>query len=214
MATRKKSPMIPDLSTPMTPLEINQLSQEAQRQEQREARSIADETGMKHKRWMWDNAYSHYRPTWFHAIVILAAIGTSAALGFVTRPIMERQTTMAQIAQSITASVPAVRALDVAMDPGKYSGKLIDVVMSVNRGGVYKSGKGLYVQESEEGMSLVVFESGFQGFYEAWGLTRPDEIPARLIGKVIRARGTVRTFNNRLSMIIYAPGLISELPMP
>jgi len=38
--------------------------------------------------------------------------------------------------------------------------------MNVTKGGVYKSGKGLYLQEREQGLSLVVFQNAFAGFGE------------------------------------------------
>jgi hypothetical protein len=89
--------------------------------------------------------------------------------------------------------------------------------MHVTKGGVYKSGKGLYLQEHEQGLSLVIFQSAFAGFGEGMD-EHPDRIAAQYLGKVVKARGTVRSFGTqadggkRLSMVIYAPGLLSEIP--
>jgi len=204
------------MSTPLTPAQIDQLSQEVQRQAQHELHAveeaIVEEARIPKQRWTWDSGYAHYRPTWFHAVVLLAAVGTSAAMGYLTRPIMERQTTMTAIARSMAVSVPVVRALEVSADPGKYQGRLVDVVMNVTRGGLFRSGKGLYLQEHEGGMALTIFASAFDQFVGEGG--KPEDIPAKYIGKYIRARGIVTRFNDRVSMIIYAPGLMSEIPMP
>jgi hypothetical protein len=114
-------------------------------------------------------------------------------------------------------AIPVVRSTELEVDPGKYDGKLLDVVMNVTKGGVYKSGKGLYLQEREQGLSLVVFQSAFAGFGEGME-DHPDRIVAQYIGKYVKARGTVRSSgpqqdgSRRLSMVIYAPGLLSEIP--
>ena len=144
-------------------------------------------------------------------------IGIGAVLGAFTKEFTERHTSNAAIAQAMRTAIPVVRALDIDVDPGRYDGKLLDVVMNVTKGGVYKSGKGLYLQEREQGLSLVVFQSAFAGFGEGME-EHPDRIVAQYIGKYVKARGTVRSFGTqadggkRLSMVIYAPGLISEIP--
>ena len=206
--TRTRKPLVQ--AVPLSPVEIELLSQDVQRQEQREAQAIAQEERSA-SRWLLDE-WHVYRPSWLIVGVFMASIGAAAALGMWTRPHYERQTSMAAIAQSIATSVPAVRAQEVSNDPGKYVGKVIDMVMAVNRGGVYKSGKGLYLQEYEGGVSLVIFESAFKGFVGEGG--KPEDIPARYIGKYVKARGIVQKFNDRLSMIVSAPGLLSEIPLP
>jgi hypothetical protein len=121
------------------------------------------------------------------------------------------------MAAAMRTAIPVVRSTEVEIDPGKYDGKLLDVVMNVTKGGVYKSGKGLYLQEREQGLSLVVFQSAFAGFGEGME-EHPDRIVAQYIGKYVKARGTVRSSgpqpdgSRRLSMVIYAPGLLSEIP--
>ena len=206
--TRTRKPLVQ--AVPLSPVEIELLSQDVQRQEQREAQAIAQEERSV-QRWLLDEWHVS-RPSWLTVGVFMASIGAAAAFGMWTRPHYERQTSMAQIAQSIATSVPAVRAQEVSNDPGRYTGKVIDMVMAVNRGGVYKSGKGLYLQEYEGGVSLVIFESAFEAFTGEGG--KPADIPARYIGKYVKARGIVQRFNDRLSMIVSAPGLLSEIPLP
>lgn len=148
---------------------------------------------------------------------IVALVGLSALAGGFTRDLTERQTTAAAIARSMQTAIPVVAGLAVDVDPGKFEGKLTDVVMTITKGGVFKSGKGLYLQEHDGGMSLVIFESAFEAFLGPEG-GKPSDIVARLIGKTVKARGTIRAFgqekdgNRRLSMVLYAPGLLSELP--
>lgn len=219
MATTRK-PRNPDLDgVPLGAIEIEQLPQVTQRVERREATAPLDDVPLDEdagsRRARWPQIYEEYHaymPSWLTIGVFVAAIGASAALGMWTQPHVERQTSMAQIAQSIATSVPAVRAQEVSNDPGKYTGKVIDMVMAVNRGGVYKSGKGLYLQEYEGGVSLVIFQSAFQAFVGESG--RAEDIPAKYIGKYVKARGIVQKFNDRLSMIVSAPGLLSEIPLP
>ena len=206
--TRTRKPQVQ--AVPLSPVEIELLSQDVQRQEQREAQAIAQEERSA-SRWLLDE-WHVYRPSWLTVGVFMASIGAAAALGMWTRPHYDRQTSMAALAQSIATSVPAVRAQEVSNDPGRYTGKVIDMVMAVNRGGVYNSGKGLYLQEYEGGVALVIFQSAFEAFTGEGG--KPEDIPARYMGKYVRARGIVQKFNDRLSMIVSAPGLLSEIPLP
>lgn len=219
MATTRK-PRNPDLTgVPLGAIEIEHLPQGTQRSERREATAPRDDVPLDEdagsKRARWPQSYEEYQayiPSWFTLGVFVASIGAAAALGIWTRPQLERQTSMTQIAQAIATSVPAVRAQEVSNDPGKYTGKVIDIVMAVNRGGVYKSGKGLYLQEYEGGVALVIFQSAFAAFVGESG--RAEDIPAKYIGKYVKARGIVQKFNDRLSMIVSAPGLLSEIPLP
>ena len=152
---------------------------------------------------------------WILVSTLFLAAG--ATLGIFGQPIMERQIAATALQKAMATSIPVVNATNVAIDPGKFAGKLTDVIMTPTRGGVFKSGKGLYIAESEDGMSLVIFESAFAAFEEAWQVTRPDQIAAHLIGKVIKARGTVQARpqkdgSSRTSMIVYAPGLLQVIP--
>ena len=79
--------------------------------------------------------------------------------------------------------------------------------MNVTKGGVYKSGKALYLQEREQGLSLVIFQSAFAGFGEGME-EHPDRIVAQNLGKYVKARGTVRSSgrqqdgSRRLSLVV------------
>ena len=149
---------------------------------------------------------------------VVLLVGGGAILGGYTSKITAQHQTDAELAMSLRTAVPVVNALEVAIDPGKYAGKLVDVIMTPTRGGVFKSGKGLYIQESEGSVSLTIFESAFVQFQEAYGVSKPEDIAPALIGKIIRARGTVQSRPNpkdgstRTSMVVYAPGLIQILP--
>ena len=145
----------------------------------------------------------------------LLAIG--ATLGMFGQPIYEKHTQAASLYKAMQTSIPVVNALEVAVDPGKFVNKLTDVIMTPTRGGVFKSGKGLYIQESEGSVSLTIFESAFITFQQAYGVDQPDQIVSHLIGKVIKARGTVQSRpqkdgSSRTSMVVYAPGLIQIIP--
>ena len=213
MATKRKLADIPDMSTPLTPAEI---AAQLREQDLRYDAAIAAEQGSV-ARWLprWDSISQAPRRMLI-ACALVGALGAGGILGGVGKGWVETSQSNHQIALAMRTAVPVVPALTVDTDPGKYTGKLLDVVMSINRGGVYKSGKGLYLQEFEGGMSLVIFESAFAGFL-AEG-EKPDAIVSRYIGKTVRARGTVRAFGQtkdgaqRLSMVVYAPGLLSEMP--
>ena len=216
MATTRKSQTlhdIPDMTRPLTPAEIGAQLREA---DLRLDDPIAAEAFTASK-WVprWDTISQTPRRILL-ACVLVGTLGAGAFLGGVGKSWMETSQSNHQIAMAMRTSIPVVPALQVDVDPGKFDGKLIDVVMSINRGGVYKSGKGLYLQEFEGGMSLVVFESAFAGFL-AEG-EKPDAIVTRYIGKTVRARGTIRSFGQgkdggkRMSMVVYAPGLLSEMP--
>jgi hypothetical protein len=152
-----------------------------------------------------------------HWLMIGAAmLAVGCVLGMWGQPMWQAHTQASAMYESLKTAIPIVPALNVDVDPGKYDGKLTDVMMTVTRGGVYKSGKGFYVGEHEGGMSIVVFESAFPAFMVAYGVTQPDQIVAHLMGKYIKARGTVRRFGTgdkaRMSMVIFAPGLLTEIP--
>jgi hypothetical protein len=169
------------------------------------------------RRWLRPDGLSRHGREIMYGLAILALISIGAVLGAFTKELMERHTSNAAIAAAMRTAIPVVRSTEVEIDPGKYDGKLLDVVMNVTKGGVYKSGKGLYLQEREQGVSLVVFQSAFAGFGEGME-EHPDRIVAQYIGKYVKARGTVRSAgaqqdgSRRLSMVIYAPGLLSEIP--
>lgn len=150
-------------------------------------------------------------------VVSLGCIAIGAVLGIFGQPHFEQHTQAAQLYKAMQTSVPVLNALEVSGDPGKYAGKLVDVVMTPTQGGVFKSGKGLFIAEHREGLSLVIFESAFSFFQEAYGVEKPENIPAALIGKTIKARGMVQNRpmpngQSRTSMIVSAPGLIQILP--
>ena len=209
MATTRKTQIQQEVQDVVTQLQQHAKDQ-AERVEtaiQEEARIVARHTP---REWLAENM-----PGRFSWLLVCMAAGASMALGVAIKPMMERQTQATALYKAMQTSIPVVRALEVDMDPGKYEGKLIDVVMSVNRGGVYKSGKGVYLQELEGGMSLVIFESAFAQFTSEGG--KAADIPATYIGKYVKARGTVKRFGNnggRMSMVVYAPGLLTEIPMP
>ena len=216
MATTRKTKTlqdIPDMTRPLTPAEIGAQLREA---DLRLDDPIAAEA-FTASRWVpkWDSI-SQTPQRVLLACALVGALGAGALLGGVGKGWVETSQSNHQIALSMRTSIPVVPALQVDVDPGKFDGKLIDVVMSINRGGVYKSGKGLYLQEFEGGMSLVIFESAFTGFLSDG--EKPDAIVSRYIGKTVRARGTVRAFGQtkdggkRMSMVVYAPGLLSEMP--
>lgn len=152
------------------------------------------------------------------ALGICGLIAGAALLGGYTSKLTAQQRSDTELAMAMRTAIPVVNALEIAIDPGKYRGKLVDVIMSPTRGGVFKSGKGLYLQESEGGMSLTVFESAFEQFKQAWELREAGDIAPYLIGKIIKARGTIQSVPNsrdgsvRTSMVVYAPGLIQILP--
>lgn len=152
------------------------------------------------------------------ALGICVLVAGSALLGGLTSKITAQQKSDTELAMAMRTAIPVVNALEVSIDPGKFRGKLTDVIMSPTRGGIFKSGKGLYLQESEGGLSLTIFESAFEQFKQAWHLQDAAEIAPYLIGKMIKARGTVQSVPNskdgsvRTSMVVYAPGLVQILP--
>jgi hypothetical protein len=142
---------------------------------------------------------------WLILAISLAVVFVFGRYG----PSLQQEMDQGQIiARALATAVPVVSALEVSVDPGKYTGKLMDVVMQVNNGGVSKSGKSIYLQETQAGMALVIFESAFESFGGV------NEIAPRFIGKTVRARGTIRQFQDRVSLAVFAPGLISEIPHP
>lgn len=155
---------------------------------------------------------------WKIAVACAVCIATGAVLGIFGQPMYEKHTQAASLYKAMQTAIPVVNALEVAVDPGKYAGKLVDIIMTPTKGGVFKSGKGLYIAESEGGLSLVIFESAFASFQEAYHVEKPADIASHLIGRVIKARGTVqsrpdpKTSTSRTSMVVYAPGLISVIP--
>ena len=181
-----------------------------------DAASLAEARGKR--RWLGEaDTISRVPKELLVACALVGALGLGAFLGGAGQGWLKQSSEAHQIALAMRTAIPVVRSLTVDVDPGKFDGKLVDVVMSINRGGVYKSGKGLYLQEYEGGMSLVVFQSAFAGFGEGME-DHPDRIVSQYIGKVVKARGTVRSFGQqadgqkRMSMVIYAPGLLSEVP--
>jgi len=151
------------------------------------------------------------------ACALVAALGVGSFMGSVGAAWVARSRDNHELAQSLRTAIPVVRALDIDVDPGRYTGKLLDVVLDVTRGGVYRSGKALYLQEREQGLALVIFQSAWAGFLTDG--EKPDAIVSRYVGKTVKARGTVRSFgtpaggeSQRMSLIISAPGLLQELP--
>jgi hypothetical protein len=71
--------------------------------------------------------------------------------------------------------------------------------MNVTTGGVSKSGKSVYLQETPGGMSLVFFESAFEHFGGANG------IAPRFLGKTVKVWGTNRQFQDCISLVVFAP---------
>jgi len=223
MATRKR--VVPDMSQPLTPLQIEQLSQERQRQERREVvaptleASAAALNGTDYeveRRSHLVDSISQMPRKFVLACALIGALGVGSFMGSVGQSWVKASADNHALAQSLRTTIPVVRALDIDVDPGKYDGKLLDVVMDITKGGVYKSGKGLYLQERDQGFALVVFESAFAGFLVDG--EKPDSIVSRYVGKTVRARGTVRSFGQqkdgekRMSMVVSAPGLLSEVP--
>lgn len=154
---------------------------------------------------------------WKLAIVGAGFLAIGAVLGVFGQPIYQQRTNEAALYAAMKTAIPVVTAVEVAVDPGKYVGKLVDVIMTPTKGGVFKSGKGMYIAESAGGISLVIFESAFASFQEAYRVEKPADIASHLIGKFIKARGTVQSRPqadgaNRTSMVVYAPGLISVIP--
>jgi len=146
-----------------------------------------------------------------------AFLAVGAVLGMFGAPIYERQTQAAQLYKAMATSIPVVNAMEVAMDPGKFVGKLTDVVMTPTSGAVFKSRKGMFLSENNLGLSLVIFESAFEVFQTAYDVETADDIAPYLIGKTIKARGIVQNRiqadgSTRTSMIISAPGLIQIIP--
>lgn len=170
------------------------------------------------KRWLprWDAASDGMHRTLMAGVLVLA-LGSAAIVGAFTKELMARHKSDAELAQAMRTSVPVVNALEVAIDPGKYAGKLVDIIMTPTIGGVFKSGKGLYIAESSGSLSLTIFESAFVAFEQSYGVSTAADIAGHLIGHVIRARGQIQARPNpkdgstRTSMIISAPGLIQVL---
>lgn len=150
------------------------------------------------------------------ACSIVLLVGVSAIIGAYTKELTERTVNNAELARSLRTAIPVVRAVEVDVDPGQYAGKLVDVVLTVTKGGMFKSGKGLYMSERDNGFTLVIFQSAFASFNEE----NPANIVAHYIGKYVKARGIIRRFQGptsqsgeaRYSMTISAPGLLSEIP--
>jgi len=217
MATTRKPRIVGDMTTPLTPLEIDL---QVQAQADSTARQIAAEARNARKWLRRSRDYVGEALSTELSVVLLCAgcMAVGAVLGFFGQPMLERQTNATALYQAMKTAIPVVSAVEIAVDPGKYVGKLVDVVMTPSRGGLFKSGKGLYVSESEGGLSLTIFESAFPQFLDAYQVARPEDLVSHLIGKYVKARGTIRSVlvqkdsSQRTSMVIYAPGLLSIIP--
>lgn len=165
----------------------------------------------------WHDSISERGKRMLKGIAMVGLLGTCALIGAYGSKLSERHITDAALAASMRTSIPVINAMEATMDPGKYRGQLVDVVMIPTRGGIFKSGKGLYITEYDGSVALTIFESAFGQFQEAWDLKAAGDIAPHLIGKIIKARGTIQTMigkdgNQRVSMVVNAPGLIQVLP--
>lgn len=199
-------------STPLTTAEI---AAQLREQDTHYDNAIAAEAqSAKHFMPKFDSM-SHTAKEFLYAIAVVSLLGFGAFMGGWGKSWVDQSKSNHEIALAMRTAIPVVRALDIDVDPGKYDSKLMDVVLNITKGGVYKSGKALYLQENEGGFSVVIFESAFPGFLVEG--EQPSSIIARYVGKTVKARGTVRSYGQskdgqkRMSLILYAPGLISEI---